>query len=131
MIVLDASAVLEWLLQTPSGARVEARAFSPAAGRWHAPHLLDVEIAQALRRYVRMDAITAQRGREALVDLMDLPITRYPHDPFLARIWALRDHLTAYDAAYIALAEALDASLLTCDDKLKTAIGHSARVEVL
>lgn len=130
MIVLDASAAIEWLLQTATGARVEARIFSRAV-TVHAPHLLDVEIAQVLRRYVATGILTASRGRQALEDLIDLPLTRYPHEPLLERIWALRNNLTAYDAAYVALAEALDAPLVTCDGRLASAAGHYAAVEVV
>ena len=129
MIVLDASAVLEWLLQTRVGARVEARVFSEAA-TLHAPHLVDIEVAQVLRRYVKKGLITGSRGDQALEDLVDLSLTRYPHDMLLSRIWALRDNLTAYDAAYVALAEALDAPLVTCDTKIAAAPGHRARVEI-
>ena len=129
MIVLDASAVLEWLLQTRVGTRVEARVFSEAA-TLHAPHLVDIEVAQVLRRYVKKGLITGSRGDQALEDLVDLSLTRYPHDMLLSRIWALRDNLTAYDAAYVALAEALDAPLVTCDTKIAAAPGHRARVEV-
>ena len=129
MIVLDASAVLEWLLQTRVGARIEARVFAEAA-TLHAPHLVDIEVAQVLRRYVKKGLITGSRGDQALEDLVDLSLTRYPHDMLLSRIWALRDNLTAYDAAYVALAEALDAPLVTCDTKIAAAPGHRARVEV-
>ena len=97
----------------------------------HAPHLLDVEVAQVLRRYVREKRITAQRGQEALEDLGNLPLSRYPHDFLLPRIWELRATLTAYDAAYVALAELLDAPLLTCDGKIASASGHNANVEVV
>jgi len=129
-MVLDASAAIEWLLQTKAGARVEARIVSGGA-TLHAPHLLDIEVAQVLRRYVAARAISASRGREALEDLVDLPLVRYPHDVLLDRVWELRDNLTAYDATYVALAEALDLPLVTCDSKMASAPGHSARVEVL
>jgi len=130
VIVLDASAAIEWLLQTVVGARVEERIFSQAA-TLHAPHLLDIEVAQVLRRYVTAGIITASRGQEAIEDVLDLSLTRYPHDVLLLRVWELRDNLTAYDAAYVALAEALGASLLTCDGKIASAPGHHARVEVV
>lgn len=129
MIVLDASAMVEILLQTTPAAPYAERVLAPEVGL-HAPHLLDVEIAQVLRRYVAMGLIHAERGRQAFRDLADFPIERYPHDLFLPRIWALRQHLTAYDAVYVALAEALDAPLLTRDRRLAAAPGHSARVEV-
>lgn len=130
MIVLDASAVIELLMRTATGRRVEARVFSPAESL-HAPHLIDVEVAQVLRRYVAAGAMVASRASEALADLRDLLLTRYRHDLMLERIWQLRDNLTAYDAAYVALAEALDAPLLTCDRKLASISRHYARVEVV
>ena len=130
MIILDASAAIELLLQSPAGLKIEKRIFSPSESL-HAPHLLDLEVAQVLRRYVRDHTITAQRGEEALEDLGDLPLSRYPHDLLLPRVWELRETLTAYDAAYVALAELLDAALLTCDGKIASAPGHSANVEVV
>lgn len=130
MIVLDASAALEWLLQTPLGGRVEKRIFA-RADTLHAPHLLDVEVAQVLRRYAAAGVITGVRGEEALDDLFDLACTRYPHGDLLGRAWELRANLTAYDAVYIALAEALDAPLVTCDSRLVSAPGHDARVELI
>ena len=96
----------------------------------HAPHLIDLEIAQVLRRYVRSAIISAERGAEALADLVDFPLTRYPHHVLLTRIWQMRHALTAYDAAYLALAEALDAPLLTRDRALAR-VGSRARVEVI
>ncbi len=95
----------------------------------HAPHLLDLEIAQVLRRYALGGGLTAGRVREALDDLADLRITRYPHDLFLPRVWELRHTVTAYDAVYLALAENLDATLVTRDRALARARGHRARVE--
>ena len=130
MTVLDASAAAEWLLQTPLGARVEQRIFSKPSAL-HAPHLLDIEVAQVLRRYVLAGAMTPARAEAALEDLADLAATRYPHVVFLERIWQLRDNLTAYDAAYVCLAEALEAPLITCDAKLAAAPGHRARIEVI
>lgn len=130
MIVVDASAVLETLLRTEAAAAVEARLFAPGE-MLASPHLLDLEVAQVLRRYAAAGEITPARGRAALDDLADLPLERYPHDLLLPRIWALRANLTAYDAAYVALAEALDAPLLTCDRRLAGAAGHRARVEVI
>lgn len=129
MIVLDASAVIEWLLQSAVGVKIDQRIFFPSESL-HAPHLLDVEIAQVLRRYVRDKTITAQRGQEALEDLADMPLNRYPHDFLIPRVWDLRATLTAYDAVYVALAELLDAPLLTCDGKIASAPGHHANVEV-
>ena len=129
MIVVDASAVLEVLLRTGASKAVEARLFGGET--LHAPHLLDLEVAQVLRRYERAGELTWQRGREALDDLVAFRIERYPHHLFLSRIWALRANPTVYDACYLALAEALDAPLLTRDGTLQTVPGHSAKVEVV
>jgi predicted nucleic acid-binding protein len=128
VIVLDASAVIEWLFQSPAGVKLDRRIFSPSESL-HAPHLLDVEVAQVLRRYVHDKTVAAERGQEALEDFGDLPLTRYPHDFLIPRIWELRSTLTAYDAAYVALAEVLDAPLLTCDSKIASAPGHYAHVQ--
>ena len=129
MIVLDASSTIEWLLQTWTGARVAQRILS-SGETLHAPHLLDVEVTQVFRRQVARGVVTASRAEEALQDLLDLQVLRHPHGLFLWRVWELRDNLTAYDAVYVALAEALDATLLTCDGKIAAARGHHARIEV-
>jgi len=130
MLVVDASAVLEVLLRTPRAGAIERRLFDPRQ-TFHAPHLIDLEIAQVLRRYCASGDLTESRAREALGDFADLPVTRYPHAPFLDRIWELRVNLTAYDAAYIALAEVLAAPLVTCDRALASARGHRARVDLI
>lgn len=130
MIVLDASAALDLLLRTPLAFAVERRLFAPPT-TLHVPHLIDLEVAQALRRYVQSGAMTAPRGAEAMDVWRTVPLQRYPHEALLARVWALRATLTAYDAAYVALAEALDAPLVTTDAKLAGAPGHGARVEVV
>lgn len=129
MIVLDASAAVDWLLQTPAGKQIENRIYRSNESL-HSPHLLDLEVAQVLRRLVRESAISLLRAQQAIDDLLDLRVTRYPHDLLLPRIWHLRQNLTAYDAAYIALAEKLGAALLTRDARLSSAPGHKARVEV-
>jgi len=130
VIVVDASALLEALLRTPSAKAVEDRLFAPRQ-TLHAPHLLDVEVAQVIRRYAAGGEIDSERGRLALIDLADFPVRRYPHDVLLPRIWNLRNNLTAYDAAYVALAEALDAPLLTRDRRLAGAAGHRAQIELV
>ena len=130
MIVLDASAALEVLLNTPVAQRVGDRLFA-ARETLHAPHLIDLEVAQVLRRYALRRELAPERGQQALEDFADLPLTRYPHELLLSRIWELRHLVTAYDAAYLALAEALAAPLVTRDRALARARGHRATVEVL
>jgi predicted nucleic acid-binding protein len=130
VIVVDASVVVEVLLNTPAGTQIAERLFDPDE-TLHAPHLLDVEVAQVLRRYTRTGELDADRGLQALEDLVDFPLTRYPHDLFLLRIWELRHNVTAYDAAYIALAESLGVPLLTRDAALASAPGTRARIELI
>ena len=130
MIVLDASAVLELLLVTSSGRRLAER-IKPPRISLHAPHLLDIEVSQAVRRYVLSGSVSAQRGRLALQHLAELDLERYPHTPLLPRIWALRENLTAYDATYVALAEVLEATFLTSDQRLAAAPGILAKIELI
>jgi len=130
VIVVDASAVLEILLNSPTGKKVAALLSRPRE-TLHAPHLLDIEVAQVLRRYVRTGDLDRSRGDQAIADLSLLPIERYPHGELLDRIWQLRDSLTAYDATYVVLAEALEARLVTCDARLSRAHGHGAEVELV
>jgi predicted nucleic acid-binding protein len=130
MIVMDASAMVEVLLRTPDAKAIEARLFEYRQ-TLHAPHLIDVEVAHAVRRYAISGQIGGERGRAALAILADLPLTRYPHRFLLPRIWDLRHNLTAYDAVYVALAEALRAPLITRDHHLAGAAGHRARIELV
>jgi predicted nucleic acid-binding protein len=130
MIVVDASAVTELLLQTELGARVESRLYREEEDL-HAPHLLDVEVVSALRRLVRTREVAAERAGEAIEDLALLRMTRHAHLDLAPRAWELRRNFTAYDAMYLALAESLDAALVTCDGPFGTAPGHSARIEVI
>ena len=129
MIVLDASAVIELLLQTATGKRVARRIAARSQGL-HAPHLIDVEVLQVLRRWEARGALSSDRAAEAVVDLAQLDLRRHPHDVLSSRIWELRANVTAYDAAYLALAEALRAPLLTTDGRIARAPGHGATVEV-
>ncbi len=129
MIVLDASAVLELLRATATGERIRHR-LRAAGETVCAPHLVDVEVAQALRRFERIGSLSAVRGTEALEDLAQFPLTRFPHEQLLERIWELRHNVTAYDAAYIGLSEALHATLVTCDRKLASARTRGLRVEL-
>lgn len=130
MIVVDASTLLELLLNTEAASKVAARVLDEGE-TLHAPHLLDLEIAQVLRRYERAGSLSASRAGQAFDDLRDMLIARYPHDFLLTRIWALRRNVTAYDAAYLTLAEALGATLVTRDRALAAIRGHKARVEVI
>jgi predicted nucleic acid-binding protein len=130
VIVLDASAALKLLLNTPAGAKVATRLFLRGESL-HAPHLIDLEVAQVLRRWERVGEISPARAVAAFEDLSDLALTRYPHHPLLPRVWALKRNTTAYDAAYLVHAEALGATLITRDPALGSIPGHSARVEVV
>jgi predicted nucleic acid-binding protein len=130
LIVIDASAVLELLLLTSKAAKLEDIALS-AREQWHAPHLIDVEVAQALRRLMLAKELPLRRAEEALADYGQLLMERHAHQDLLPRVWQLRDSMTAYDAAYVALAEALDTSLITCDGRLARAHGHRARITLV
>ena len=121
--------MLEVLLRTGTGARIEDRLLGRGQSI-HAPHLIDVEVAQVLRRYAATGNVSAARGLEALTDLADFPLSRYSHEIFLPRIWELRENVTAYDATYLALAEVLMAPLVTCDARLAASPRHTANVEV-
>jgi predicted nucleic acid-binding protein len=127
VIVLDASALVELILSTPTGRLVAARIADPTEGL-HTPHLADVEVVQALRRYVREGTIDADAAAVALDDFRALDLQRHAHEPLLERVWEMRENLTAYDAVYVALAEVLDGVLLTCDGPLSRAPGAAARV---
>jgi predicted nucleic acid-binding protein len=129
MIVLDPSAAVDWLLQTSAGQHIETRIYSRSESL-HAPQLLDLEVTQVLRRLASQGVISAHRADDALRDLLDLRVARYPHQVLLPRIWQLRHNFSAYDAAYIVLAEKLRAALLTRDARLASASGHAARVEL-
>lgn len=121
MIVVDASVLVPALGddgEDGRGARARLR-----GERLAAPEVVDLEVASALRRHVRAGLLDRERGLRALGDLARMPLARAPHRPLLARIWALGDALTHYDAAYVALAEALGVVLLTADRKLARAAG--------
>ena len=130
MIVVDTSALLEFLLHTPLGTRVEARLLRDR-DEFHSPHLIDVEVTQGLRRLVRAGEVSADRAAEAIEDLVDLDLHLHSHLDLLTRSWKLRDNMTAYDAMYVALAEALDATVVTCHTPLAKAPGHRAQIEVI
>jgi predicted nucleic acid-binding protein len=129
VIVLDASATIDWLLQTAAGQRIETRIYARGESL-HAPHLLDLEVAQVLRRLVRERAVSSPRADQAIQDLLDLRLARYPHFVLLPRVWRLRDNCSAYDAAYIALTEKLGATLITRDACLASACARVVRAEL-
>jgi predicted nucleic acid-binding protein len=130
LIVVDASAALDLLLRKPTARALELRVFAEGE-ELHAPHLIDLEVAQALRRHVKAGDVSSARARQSLEAWLVFPIARHVHDLLLPRIWELRDSITANDAAYVALAEVLDATLLTTDARLSRSHGHKARVEVV
>jgi predicted nucleic acid-binding protein len=130
VIVVDASALLEFLLQTSIGVRIEARLFRDE-DELHAPHLVDVEVVQGLRRLVRMGEVSSARAEQAIADLTDLDLHRHPHVDLLPRAWKLRDNISAYDAMYVSLAEAIEAIIVTCDRPLTKAPGRRTRIEVI
>lgn len=130
MIVADASVLLEILLRTGAGEAAQRRLFQRRESL-HAPELVDLEIAQVLRRYVLRRELTPFRATAALNLFRKFPLERYGHAPLLPRIWELRENLTAYDAAYVALAEALRAPLVTCDTRLAASPGIRTQIEVV
>lgn len=128
MIVVDSSLAIELFLPTPLGERIAERVFDEER---HVPHLIDVEFASALRRLTRFGGLDGNAAQRALDNFGDWRLVRHEHGNLLPRIWQLRDSVSAYDAAYVALAEMLEAPLLTCDAKLSRAHGHRARIELL
>lgn len=127
MLVVDTSAILGALAGRPLDADLSARLSED--GDLHAPYLIDVEMLHALRQLVSAGHLSEDRAEDVRTDFGELTIVRYPHQPLADRAWALRHNLTAYDAVFVALAEALEVPLVTCDRKLATAPGHSASVE--
>jgi predicted nucleic acid-binding protein len=128
VLVVDTSAVLTALVadQLPAGL-IERLTRD---GDLHAPHLIDTELLHALRRLTITGAIGDGRAADARYDFAELALVRYPHEPLSDRIWELRHNLTAYDATFVALAEALAVPLVTCDARLASAPGHRAHVEL-
>jgi predicted nucleic acid-binding protein len=127
VIVLDASAAIDLLLELEP--RLDWVETHVSGGSIHAPSLIDLEVASAMRKLVRAGVIESRRAEIALADLVALPLARYPSTRLLARIWELRANVTPYDAAYVALAEALEAPLVTTDDRLARTAGHRAQIE--
>jgi predicted nucleic acid-binding protein len=130
MIAPDGSVVAYVLMRMPGSEAVARRLFAGDADL-QAPYLLDLEVIQVLRRLHRVGDLDAVQASQVLDDLAHLRVTRHPHHRFSSRIWQLRNNMTAYDAAYVALAEELDAPLLTRDKRLASAPGHHARIELV
>ena len=129
MIVADASVLAVALADDgPDGDQARARL---RGERLTLPELADLEVASVLRRQLKAGALDARRARLALDDLAALPARRVPHRPLLPRCWELRDNLTIYDAAYVALAEAMNITLLTGDQKLARAPGPQCPIEIV
>jgi len=129
-VVLDASVLVEFLRWSPAGESV-ADELVLTGSSVHTPHLAGVEVLSAFRSLVSRAEVSVERAEMAIDDLMNLPMTRHPVEPFLPRIWALRMNLTAYDATYVALAEALDVPLLTADRRLAQASGNNAAIQLV
>lgn len=133
MLVVDASALAELLLGRQAGEAVAA-ALGAHDFDLHAPHLVDVEVLSAVRRVVAAGDAPAARGAEAVADLLDLPLQRYPHEQLVPRIWELREGFSAYDASYLALAEVIaqdGAPLLTADRRFARAASARTGVRVI
>jgi predicted nucleic acid-binding protein len=128
MVVIDASALIEFLLDAASYPRIDEIISSREL---HAPHLLDVEIIHGLRSAVLGKRLSVERAMSALEDFSALPIRRHGVDRLLMRIWTIRQNITAYDAAYVALAESLDLPLITRDRRLARSAGHAATIEYI
>jgi predicted nucleic acid-binding protein len=133
MLVIDASAIVHLLLQTSSAASVEQHVGKHGHG-WAVPYIADLEVLSTLRRLAATEHAGSERVQDAVVDLLDLPLERYPHEALLPRIWHLRSNFTPYDAAYLALAENLadeGVPLLTTDARFARAARKHSGVEVL
>lgn len=130
MIVVDASVVIDMLLLAPFAPSVTDRLLADGE-TLHAPHLLDLEVLQILRRNARAGRLDRHRGQQAVDDLRVFPVLRHSATTLLPRIWELRHNLSAYDAAYVALAEALNAPLVTRDGFLAASPGHRAQIELI
>lgn len=125
MIVVDASAALSALFNDGPARR------ALAVENLHAPHLVDTEVVSGLRRAVAARRVGSTAALTALNTWRRLGLTRYGLHPLIERVWDLRDHLTAYDAGYVALAEALDCALITADARLSRAPGIRCPVTVV
>jgi predicted nucleic acid-binding protein len=127
MLVVDTSAVVHALMHRPADPRLLDRLADDELG---APHVIDLEVLHVLRRHVRLGTITADQAADTRRDFAAMPILRYAHSGMADRIWDLRDNLTAYDAAYVALAGTVDCPLITSDARMAKSSGHLAHIEV-
>ena len=128
MLVVDTSAVLEAVVaRNPAPGLIERLGQD---GDLHAPHLIDTEVLHALRTMTMHRQLSEDRATDGRTDFAELTLIRYPHEPLNDRVWELRHNLTAYDATFVALAEALDAPLITCDARLAATRDHQAQIEV-
>jgi predicted nucleic acid-binding protein len=130
LIVLDASALVEVILRRPDAIGIQAVLFARGE-TLHAPHFLDLEVTNVLRRVAARGEIGQDRALAGLEDLADMQLTKYPHVKLLKPIWALRHNFSVYDAAYVALAGVLGARLLTLDRRLAAAVREHTRVELV
>lgn len=131
-LVVDAGAVIDLLLRRPAAAAI-SRALEVDVDDLHAPALLDLEVLSALRRLTLAGELGAERAGAAVDDLDALPILRHGHVALLPRVWQLRENVTPYDAAYVALTEGLgdDATLLTLDRRLAGAVADHTAVRTV
>lgn len=128
VLVVDTSAILAALAAHDADPKLIT--LIGEDGDLHAPHLIDTEVLHALRRMTMSGVIADDRATDVRRDFAELALVRYPHEPLNDRVWKLRHNLTAYDATFVALAEALDVPIVTCDARLASAPGHAAVVEL-
>lgn len=131
MIVVDASVVVDFLLDLSADADLVRERLAHEDSTWSAPELMDAEVAHAIRRRVLRGELSSTDGVSALADLVALQVERHSHLPLLRRAFDLRDNATIYDALYLALAEALGARLLTRDARLAHIPGVDTQIEVI
>lgn len=129
MIVPDASVVFAALMDRGGGGALARTRLGRDAR--HSPYLMDIEVTSAIRGRVLGGKLDPLVAREAIADLTVLPVMRHDHRPLLSRVWELRDNVTCYDAVYLALAEAFDATFVTADERLESVPGVQCDVEVL
>jgi len=131
VIVVDASVIVDLLLDVYPYSQLIAKRITEESPNIFAPHLIDAEVAQVLRRFEMRDITSSNRTKLALEDLLDLPIIRYPHAPFIERAFSLRHNVTIYDALYLVLAEVLEVPLLTRDLALKDIPDVNVQVDLI